>query len=198
MSESHAMTDHSHHAHGAGHGARPADAPQHVGWRKYAMIGVILAIITALEVAVFYIDALAPVLVPVLLVLTAGKFFLVVLYYMHLKMDHPIFGRVFWAPHGAGGAGGDRHDPAVPRAADATASSATEGCTCHAGRSVVRSSLALLHGGEFSWTRFEVHISTLIGCILWVAAYFHVIVRWRPEGAAPATGCSRSASWAAR
>ncbi|HSJ07574.1 MAG TPA: cytochrome C oxidase subunit IV family protein [Longimicrobiales bacterium] len=91
MSESHAMTGTAHHG-------GPADAPPHVGWRKYAMIGVILAIITALEVAVFYIDALAPVLVPVLLVLTAGKFFLVVLYYMHLKMDHPIFGRVFWAP----------------------------------------------------------------------------------------------------
>jgi cytochrome c oxidase subunit IV len=97
MSEPHAMTDHIHHG-GPEHGVRPADAPPHVGWRKYAMIGVILAIITALEVAVFYIDALAPVLVPVLLVLTAGKFFLVVLYYMHLKMDHPIFGRVFWAP----------------------------------------------------------------------------------------------------
>lgn len=98
MAESHAMTDH-HAQHGghAGH-AQPADAPPHVGWRKYAMIGVILAIITALEVAVFYIDALAPVLVPVLLVLTAGKFFLVVLYYMHLKMDHAIFGRVFWGP----------------------------------------------------------------------------------------------------
>jgi putative membrane protein len=47
--------------------------------------------------------------------------------------------------------------------------------------------LALLHGGEFSWTRFEVHVSTLIGCVLWVAAYYHVIVRWRPPGAAPAT-----------
>jgi cytochrome c oxidase subunit IV len=58
----------------------------------------ILAIITAVEVAIFYIEALAPVLVPALLVLSAGKFFLVVLYYMHLKMDHPIFGRVFWAP----------------------------------------------------------------------------------------------------
>ncbi|HUF50354.1 MAG TPA: cytochrome c oxidase assembly protein [Longimicrobiales bacterium] len=41
-----------------------------------------------------------------------------------------------------------------------------------------------LHGGEFSWTRFEVHGSTLIGCVLWVAAYYHVIVRWRPAGAA--------------
>lgn len=47
--------------------------------------------------------------------------------------------------------------------------------------------LALLHGGEFSWTRFDVHISTLIGCLAWLAAYFHVVVRWRPEGAAPAS-----------
>jgi putative membrane protein len=47
--------------------------------------------------------------------------------------------------------------------------------------------LSLLHGGEFSWTRFEVHVSTLIGCVLWVAAYYHIIVRWRPAGAAPAT-----------
>lgn len=49
------------------------------------------------------------------------------------------------------------------------------------------SSLALLHGGEFSWTRFEVHVSTLIGCVLWIAAYYHVIARWRPAGATPAT-----------
>lgn len=45
--------------------------------------------------------------------------------------------------------------------------------------------LALLHGGEFSWTRFEVHISTLIGCLAWLAAYFHIIVRWCPAGEAP-------------
>lgn len=98
MAESHAMTDHHGQHGGHGAGAVHAEGPPHVGWRKYAMIGVILAIITALEVAVFYIEVLAPVLVPVLLVLTAGKFFLVVLYYMHLKMDDPIFGRVFWAP----------------------------------------------------------------------------------------------------
>jgi putative membrane protein len=47
--------------------------------------------------------------------------------------------------------------------------------------------LALLHGGEFSWTRFEVHVSTLIGCLLFVAAYYHIIVRWRPAGEAGAT-----------
>ena len=47
--------------------------------------------------------------------------------------------------------------------------------------------LDLIHGGEFSWTRFEVHISTLIGCVLWVAAYYHIIVRWRPAGVPRAT-----------
>lgn len=47
--------------------------------------------------------------------------------------------------------------------------------------------LNLIHGGEFSWTRFDVHISTLIGCALWVAAYYHIIVRWRPLTAPPAT-----------
>lgn len=48
--------------------------------------------------------------------------------------------------------------------------------------------LDLIHGGEFSWTRFEVHISTLIGCVLWVAGYYHIIGRWRPAGSVSATG----------
>ena len=51
----------------------------------------------------------------------------------------------------------------------------------------------LLHGGDFSWTRFEVHLSTLIGCLFFVAAYYHVIVRWRPAGEAPATGMQQGA-----
>lgn len=90
MAESHAIHDQHSHAHAAEHHS--------VGWKKYAFIGLILAIITGVEVAIFYIDVLASVLVPALLVLSAAKFFLVVLYYMHLKVDHPIFGRVFWAP----------------------------------------------------------------------------------------------------
>src|SRR5690606_27865330 len=87
MAESHAI--HDPHAHAEEH---------HVGWKKYVMIGVILGIITGAEVAIFYVEALAPVLVPALIVLSLAKFMLVVLYYMHLKVDHPIFGRVFWAP----------------------------------------------------------------------------------------------------
>jgi cytochrome c oxidase subunit IV len=103
MADSHAIHDHSHshggpahsHEHGAGH-----HEGEHHGthWKQYALIGVILAIITGVEVAIFYIEALAPVLIPLLLVLSAAKFILVVLYYMHLKIDHAIFGRVFWGP----------------------------------------------------------------------------------------------------
>ena len=54
--------------------------------------------ITAVEVAIFYIPALRPVLVPTLLVLSASKFALVVMFFMHLKFDNPIFSYVFVAP----------------------------------------------------------------------------------------------------
>lgn len=63
----------------------------------YWMIGGILTVITALEVAVFYIEALRPVLVPVLLALSAAKFALVVMFFMHLKFDSKIFTGVFLA-----------------------------------------------------------------------------------------------------
>jgi cytochrome c oxidase subunit IV len=89
MADSHAAHDSDGHGHEVEH-------ESHI--RQYITIGVILSIITGVEVAIFYIEAMAPVLVPTLLVLSAAKFFMVVLYYMHLKVDHPIFGRVFWAP----------------------------------------------------------------------------------------------------
>ncbi|MCI0436364.1 MAG: cytochrome C oxidase subunit IV family protein [Gemmatimonadetes bacterium] len=64
----------------------------------YVLIGLILTILTAVEVAVFYIPALSSVLIPILLVLSAAKFVLVVMFYMHLKYDHPVFRRVFFGP----------------------------------------------------------------------------------------------------
>jgi len=64
----------------------------------YVLIGVILTVITAVEVAVFYIPALSRVLVPILLSLSAVKFVIVVMFYMHLKYDHPMFSRVFFGP----------------------------------------------------------------------------------------------------
>jgi cytochrome c oxidase subunit IV len=86
------------HAHGHPHD-HVEDGPPHVGWKKYVVVGVILAIVTALEVAAVESHMFpAHIVIPAVLILTVAKFFLVVLYYMHLKMDHAIFGRVFWAP----------------------------------------------------------------------------------------------------
>jgi cytochrome c oxidase subunit IV len=75
-----------------------ADAHEHPGPRKYVMIGIVLAILTAAEVAAYYIEALAPVLIPILLILSAAKFILVVQFYMHLKFDSRIFTSVFLGP----------------------------------------------------------------------------------------------------
>ncbi|MGH7469831.1 MAG: cytochrome C oxidase subunit IV family protein [Longimicrobiales bacterium] len=89
-------------AHGSG-GPPPGAAHEehlasHPNWKIYVVIGLALTIITAIEVAIFYIPQLESVLVPTLLVLSAGKFVTVVLFYMHLKFDSPIFSRVFFAP----------------------------------------------------------------------------------------------------
>jgi cytochrome c oxidase subunit 4 len=54
----------------------------------YIWIGVILAILTFVEVAVFFIEAFEPVEVPLLIILSTAKLILVVMYFMHLKMDH--------------------------------------------------------------------------------------------------------------
>lgn len=70
----------------------------HPGPATYALIAVVLTVLTALEVAVFYIPALRPAIVPILMVLTTGKFALVVMFYMHLRSDSRIFMGVFVAP----------------------------------------------------------------------------------------------------
>ena len=61
----------------------------------YILIALILAALTALEVMLYYID-IGPLFVPTLLLLMAAKFLLVVLFFMHVKFDAPIFGRLFW------------------------------------------------------------------------------------------------------
>lgn len=70
----------------------------HPTWKTYVLIGAILTIITAIEVAIFYIPAMHGVITPTLLVLSAAKFVIVVQFYMHLKFDSGIFSRVFFAP----------------------------------------------------------------------------------------------------
>lgn len=71
---------------------------QHPSVDVYLRVAVVLVILTVLEVGVFYVPAFHPVLVPVLLVLSAAKFTLVVMFYMHLKADSKVFTFLFGAP----------------------------------------------------------------------------------------------------
>jgi cytochrome c oxidase subunit 4 len=87
QTETHAA--HGHDAHGDGHGAHAS-----VGF--YWTIGFILAALTGLEVAAYYME-LGSVEVPLLLILSAAKFILVVGFFMHLKFDSRIFTGVFVA-----------------------------------------------------------------------------------------------------
>jgi len=64
--------------------------------RQYLVIALILAVITAGEVALTYIDV-GPIFIPTLLVLMAVKFLIVVSYFMHLKFDNRIFSFLFYA-----------------------------------------------------------------------------------------------------
>ena len=70
----------------------------HASTGTYLRIAAILVMITLIEVGVFYVPAFQAVLVPVLLVLSAVKFTLVVMFYMHLKFDNRFFAFLFGGP----------------------------------------------------------------------------------------------------
>jgi cytochrome c oxidase subunit 4 len=72
-------------AHGAGH-----PSP-----KEYIRIGVILFVLTALEISASYAGVSGGILIPTLLVLAIVKFALVVLWFMHLKFDDRRFARFF-------------------------------------------------------------------------------------------------------
>ena len=78
-----AVDEHDDHEH---HG--PTDA-------FFIKTAAVLAVITALEVAASYIE-LGALFLPILIGLMLIKFFAVVLIFMHVKYDAPIFGRLFW------------------------------------------------------------------------------------------------------
>ena len=72
-----------------------AELSHHPSPRKYVGVAVILAIVTALEVAIYYVPAIRDFLVPALLLFALMKFVMVAMYFMHLKFDSPIFRRFF-------------------------------------------------------------------------------------------------------
>jgi len=70
----------------------------HATTGTYLRVAAILVMVTLIEVGIFYVPAFQGVLVPLLLVLSALKFALVVMFYMHLKFDNRLFTFLFGAP----------------------------------------------------------------------------------------------------
>lgn len=85
------------HAAEGGHAAGHDAHGDHPTTGFYWMIGIILAVLTFVEVAVYYIEAFAPVEVPLLVLLSTAKVILVMMYFMHLKFDSRIFTWVLMA-----------------------------------------------------------------------------------------------------
>ena len=69
----------------------------HPGERQYIVIALVLGVITAIEVAFSYWDAVEDVLAPSLILMSILKFFLVVGWFMHLRFDSRLFRRLFIA-----------------------------------------------------------------------------------------------------
>ena len=80
------------------HDAHPTEQPAHPTVGTYLRVAALLVILTVIEVGVFYVPGFQAALVPVLLVLSAIKFSLVVMFYMHLKTDSRFFSFLFGGP----------------------------------------------------------------------------------------------------
>jgi cytochrome c oxidase subunit 4 len=67
----------------------------HPDVRTYIRVAVILAVITTMEVIIYYIESARGILVPALIFFSTIKFALVALNFMHLKFDSRVFRRLF-------------------------------------------------------------------------------------------------------
>ena len=70
----------------------------HASTATYLKVAAILCVVTALEFTVIYMRQMAPILVPLLLVMSAAKFALVALFFMHLRYDSRVLTLLFVAP----------------------------------------------------------------------------------------------------
>jgi len=95
MAESHAAIDQHQH----GHAAAPRHGGGHATTKTYVQVAVVLALLTAVEVATLYIPGIPnALLVTSLLVMSVVKFVLVVGFFMHLRYDHNIMRSLFIGP----------------------------------------------------------------------------------------------------
>jgi len=68
----------------------------HASTATYLKVAAILTVVTGLEYSALFIRRLTPILVPLLLTMSAAKFALVVLFFMHLRYDS----RALWIVFG--------------------------------------------------------------------------------------------------
>jgi cytochrome c oxidase subunit 4 len=93
-----------HHSHDAGgeHADLKAmgEVHEHPTWKQYKWVALILTVITIFEVWAYYVPAFVAsrAFIPTLLIMSAVKFAIVVMFYMHLKYDHRLFRALFTGP----------------------------------------------------------------------------------------------------
>ena len=85
--------------HDTPHAAAHAAESHHPTGNQYLKIAILLTGITAIEVWAYYVPALvaSPLFNPALILMSALKFGIVVLFYMHIKFDHKLFRLLFTA-----------------------------------------------------------------------------------------------------
>ena len=68
---------------------------RHPSPKEYVRIAIILAVVTAAEVGIYYTKISRGILIPLLFAFAAIKFTLVVLWFMHLRFDSRTYARFF-------------------------------------------------------------------------------------------------------
>jgi cytochrome c oxidase subunit IV len=87
-------------AEAAAHAPHGGEEHGHPTWPTYLKVAVILTLITVGEVWAYYVPSFVAsrAFVPTLLIMSAAKFAIVVMFYMHLKYDHKLFRVLFTGP----------------------------------------------------------------------------------------------------
>ena len=95
----HDLKPHDDHHANVDHAAMGIDK-EHPTWSTYWKVAVILTLITVVEVWIYYIPSFvaSKAFVPALLIMSAVKFYIVVMFYMHLRYDHKLFRVLFTGP----------------------------------------------------------------------------------------------------
>jgi cytochrome c oxidase subunit 4 len=94
MAHDHHPAPHTDEAHAMG------EVHEHPTWKQYKWVALILTVITIVEVWAYYIPSFvaSAFFTPALLIMSAVKFAIVVMFYMHLKYDHKLFRALFVGP----------------------------------------------------------------------------------------------------